>query len=121
MGSGCGSVGRAVASNTKDPQFKSRNQENYTYQLYYRKDENKEKEAGNGPSFKKTRRHKMKQHSRLKQFSFPTAIFYFLLYFAAKKRKPIQWQIRVIQCDFFRTPSIDAQEETVGGCEQKIE
>ena len=63
----------------------------------------------------------MKQHSRLKQFSFPTAIFYFLLYFAAKKRKPIQWQIRVIQCDFFRTPSIDAQEETVGGCEQKIE
>ena len=51
-GSGCGSFGRAIASDTRDPQFKSRHWQNIIYQLYNRKDENKEKEAGNGPSFK---------------------------------------------------------------------
>ena len=55
MGSGCGSVGRAVASDTRDPWFVSRHQQNFTYQLYNRKDKNTEKEAGNGPSFKKGR------------------------------------------------------------------
>ena len=50
LGSGCGSVGRAVASNTRDLSFKSRNRQNIIYQLYNRKDENKVKEAGNGPS-----------------------------------------------------------------------
>ena len=54
-GSGCGSVGRAVASNTRDPRFESRHRQSFIYQLYIRKDENKEKEAGNGPSFKKTK------------------------------------------------------------------
>ena len=56
MGSGCGSVGRAVASDTRDLWFKSRHLQNFIYQIIYqlfnRKDENKEKEAGNGP-FKK--------------------------------------------------------------------
>ena len=53
MGSGGGSVGRAVASNTRDPRFESRHRQSFIYQLYIRKDENKEKEAGNGPSLKK--------------------------------------------------------------------
>ena len=52
-GSGCGSVGRAVASYTRDPRFKSRHRQNFTYQLYNRKDKNREKEAGNGPALKK--------------------------------------------------------------------
>ena len=43
-GQGCGSVGRAVASDTRDPRFKSRQW--FVYQMYNRKDENKEKEAG---------------------------------------------------------------------------
>ena len=45
-------VGRAVAYDTTDPQFKSRHQQTFFYQLYNRKDKNKEKVAGNGPSFK---------------------------------------------------------------------
>ena len=55
-GSGCGSVGTVVASNTIGPQFKSSHQQTIIYILnncflstVYRKDENKEKEAGNGP------------------------------------------------------------------------
>ena len=48
MGSGCGSVGWAVASDTRDPQFESRHRQNFIYQLYDRKGE-KEKEAGNDP------------------------------------------------------------------------
>ena len=52
-GSGCGSVGRAVASDTRDPRFESSHQRNFIYQLYNRIDKNKEKEAGNGPSLKK--------------------------------------------------------------------
>ena len=53
MGSGCGTVGRSVASDTRNLQFGSRHRPNFIYQLYNRKDENKEKEAGNGPSSKK--------------------------------------------------------------------
>ena len=53
IGSGCGSVGRAVASDTRDPQYKSRHRQNIIYQLYNRKDRNKEKEARNGPSLKR--------------------------------------------------------------------
>ena len=49
---GCGSVVRAVASDTRDLQFESRHQQNIIYQLYNRKDENKEKEAANAPSLK---------------------------------------------------------------------
>ena len=58
VGSGCGSVGRAVASDTRDPRFESNHrQKNYILNIcllstVYWKDENKEKEAGNGPFFK---------------------------------------------------------------------
>ena len=60
-GSGCGSVGRAVASNTKGLQFESSHRQKFIYILnicllstVYWKDENKkEKEAGNGPFLKK--------------------------------------------------------------------
>ena len=54
MGSGCGSVGRAVASNSRGPRFESSHREKFILNIYcqlYLKDENKEKEAGNGPSF----------------------------------------------------------------------
>ena len=54
IGCGCGSVGRAVAYDTRDLRFKCRHRQNFIYRLYNRKDENKEKEAGIGPSFKKT-------------------------------------------------------------------
>ena len=57
MGSGCGSVGRAVASKTRGLRFESSHWQTfiniehlYTVNLYL-KDENKEKEAGNGPFF----------------------------------------------------------------------
>ena len=56
MGSGYGSVGRAVASYSRGPQFESSHQQNFILNIYcqlYRKDENKEKEAGKG-RFKKT-------------------------------------------------------------------
>ena len=58
MGSGCGSVGKAVASNTRGPQFKSSHRQKFIYILnicllstVYWKDENKEKEAGKDPFF----------------------------------------------------------------------
>ena len=51
-GNSYGSVGRAVASDTRDQRFKSRDWQKFIYQLYIRKDGNKEKEAGNGPSLK---------------------------------------------------------------------
>ena len=58
IASGCGSVGRVVASDTRDPQFKSYHRQNFIYpivnQLYNRKDKNSEKEAQNGPSLKKS-------------------------------------------------------------------
>ena len=50
LGSGGGSVGRAVASDTIDLRFKSHPLQNFIVQSKYRKDENKEKEAANGPS-----------------------------------------------------------------------
>ena len=53
VASGCGSVGRAIASDTRDPQFKSINWLSFIYQLYIRKEENEEKKARNGPSLKK--------------------------------------------------------------------
>ena len=60
LGSGCGSVGRAVASNTRGPRFESSHRQKFIYILnicllstVYWKDENKEKEAENGPFFKK--------------------------------------------------------------------
>ena len=45
-----GSVGIAVVCGTKDLQFQSWHGQNFVYQWYNRKDDNKEKEAGNGPS-----------------------------------------------------------------------
>ena len=52
--SGCGSDGRAVASNSRGPRFKSSHRQNlyktFYCQLYW-KDENKEKEAANGTFF----------------------------------------------------------------------
>ena len=59
FGSGCGSVGRAVASNSRGPRFKSSHQQTFilnTYCQLYFKDENKEIEAENGPFCKKTRK-----------------------------------------------------------------
>ena len=53
LGSGCGAVGRAVASDTRGPRYWQLLLNNYLQLTVCRKDENKEKEAGNGP-FKKT-------------------------------------------------------------------
>ena len=59
LGSGCGSVGRAVASNTRGPQFESSHPQKFIYILnicllstVFWKDENKEKGAENGPFLK---------------------------------------------------------------------
>ena len=55
VGSGCGSVGRAVASDARGPQFESSHRQNIIHVLTINCIENtkiKEKEAGNGP-FKK--------------------------------------------------------------------
>ena len=58
MGSGCGSVGRAVASDTSGPRFVSSHRQIFLSILnicilstVYGKDENKEKEARSGPFF----------------------------------------------------------------------
>ena len=60
VGSGCGSVGRVVASDTRGPRFKSSHRQKFIYILnicllstVYWKEKNKEKEAGYGPFFKK--------------------------------------------------------------------
>ena len=57
-GSGCGAVGRGVASDTRGPGFKSSHRQLllniYLLLTVCRKDENKGKEAGNGPFFKKS-------------------------------------------------------------------
>ena len=54
-GSGCGAVGRAVASDTRGPGFESSHRQLllniYLLLTVCRKDENKGKEAGNGPFF----------------------------------------------------------------------
>ena len=52
MGSGGGSVGRAVASDTRDPRFESQHRQTLSTNCTLKKDENKEKEARNG-QFKK--------------------------------------------------------------------
>ena len=51
LGSGCGTVGRAVASNTRDLWFESQHRQKFICHLCHwcRKDKNKEKEAGIGP------------------------------------------------------------------------
>ena len=57
--SGCGSVGRAVASNTRDQLFESSHRQNCITNIFTiscwnkcRNDENEQKEAWNGPYFK---------------------------------------------------------------------
>ena len=54
MSSGGGSVGRAVASNSRCLRFKSSHRQKIILNIYsqlYWKDKNEEKEAGNGPLF----------------------------------------------------------------------
>ena len=56
-GGRCGSVGRAVTSDIRGPRFESSHQQTFIRHLFvywqlYWKDENKEKEARNGPFFK---------------------------------------------------------------------
>ena len=55
MGSGCGSVGRAVAFDTRDPRFDSSHQQTFIKHLFnvncVEKTKIKKKEAGNGPFF----------------------------------------------------------------------
>ena len=56
LGSGCCSVGGAVASNSRGRQFESSHRQIYVLNIYcqlYWKDENKEKEADNGQFFEK--------------------------------------------------------------------
>ena len=50
MGSDCGSVGRAVASDTRDPVFKSSQWQNFTHKLMLtvEKSKIKKKETANG-------------------------------------------------------------------------
>ena len=52
MGSGCGAVGRAVASDTRGPGSNPVIGNFYLLLTVWRNYENKEKEAGNGPFFK---------------------------------------------------------------------
>ena len=63
LGSGCGSVGRAVASDTRGPRFDSSHWQKFIFILnicslstVYWKDENNEKEAENGPFIKRCSR-----------------------------------------------------------------
>ena len=55
LGSGCGTVCCAVASDTRDPQFAPQHWQKFICQLYnIEKTKNKEKEAGIGPLKKDT-------------------------------------------------------------------
>ena len=77
VGSGCGAVGRAVASHSRGPGFESSHRQLllniYLLSTVCRKDENKEKDAGNDPPPKKRRKklefenldHFLIQHSYL--------------------------------------------------------
>ena len=59
LGSGCGSVGRVVASKSRGPQFEYSHWQTFILNIYcqqYWKDKNKEKEAENGPFFKKKKK-----------------------------------------------------------------
>ena len=52
LGSGCGSVGRAVTANSRGPRFESSHWQHFILNIYcqlYWKEENKVKEAENGP------------------------------------------------------------------------
>ena len=69
-GNGCGSVGRAVASDTKGPRFESNYREIYTLLSATVKYENKEmKEARNGPIRKGKRQLKKRRGKTIKNIS----------------------------------------------------
>ena len=77
MGSGGGSVGRAVAPDSRGPRLESSHRKKIILNIYslYWKDENKEKEAGNGPFLKKTKMDPMSYFysiAKLKQNNFET-------------------------------------------------
>ena len=59
QGSGCGAVGRAVASYTRGPRFESSHRQKFIEHLFtvncIEKTKIKKKEAGNGPFFFKKR------------------------------------------------------------------
>ena len=64
MGSGCGSVGRAVASNTRGPQFESSHPQKFIYILnicllstvFWKDEKIKKKRPGKAHFLKKTRK-----------------------------------------------------------------
>ena len=65
LGSGCGLAGRAVASDTSDPRFKSSHRQTFIEHLFsvncVEKTKIKKKEAGNGPFFKRCIHRVMKE------------------------------------------------------------
>ena len=80
LGSGCGSVGRAVASNTTGPRFESSHWQKFIYLLnicllstVYWKDENKEKRGWEWPIFKKNQMQILL--NQIKQFNHFTYLF----------------------------------------------
>ena len=83
MGSGCGFVGRAVASDNRAPQFESCHQQTlyrtFVYCQLYFQDKNKEKMTGNGIFFKKQGIIKFLCHE-LRWF-FKGVLFFFILPF----------------------------------------
>ena len=80
LGSGCGSVGGEVASNTKGPRFESSHWQKFIYLLnicllstVYWKDENKEKRGWEWPIFKKNQMQILL--NQIKQFNHFTYLF----------------------------------------------
>ena len=59
----CGSVGKAVASNTRDPRSKPWHRQNFSYQLFNRKDDNEEKSGPEQPIKKLTETQNQMQRS----------------------------------------------------------
>ena len=62
-GVGCCSIGRAVASNTRDPWFEPCHWQNFIHQLLNKKDKNNKKETRNDGPFKKVQLLKESQKS----------------------------------------------------------
>ena len=65
QGSGCGAVGRAVASDTRGPRFESSHRRNFIHVFTINcieKTKIKKKEAGNGPFFLKKNYHLIKYY-----------------------------------------------------------
>ena len=81
MGSGCGSVGRAVVSDARGPQFKSSHQPNlywtfiYLFTINCIEKTKINKEAGNGPLFFK-KNEKLKWRSHQETFHSVVSLFF---------------------------------------------